>query len=289
VPPPNPAPAVFANARLRRTTPITSFAAGATLQAVADAKADPKTERIGMILCVLAGCVQFTRRFYHEAWKDPSTASPLVFAETVFNAPSSHVAAILPSAAINYTLLGDSSAFLEGIAMAAEWLDNGIVDGCVVVGAEEIDWPTLDSFKLFSPGVICSEGAGAVYVSSRPTESAVEIAAITEPHFYSDKKGKVQATKSVRAELSHKSADALLCDSRVGVSSFDVPDTTAWHDWSGQRLSPKTLLGEGMMAGAGWQCVAAIDSIRQGAAASAVVSISGCLQQAVGASFARNT
>jgi 3-oxoacyl-(acyl-carrier-protein) synthase len=121
VPPPNPVPAIFANARLRRTTPITSFAAGATLQAIADAKADPKTERIGMILCVLAGCVQFTRRFYHEAWKDPSTASPLVFAETVFNAPSSHVAAVLPSAAINYTLLGDSSAFLEGIAMAAEW------------------------------------------------------------------------------------------------------------------------------------------------------------------------
>src|SRR4051794_34467251 len=49
VPPPNPAPAIFASPRLRRTTPITSFAVSATLQAIADAKADPKTERIGMI------------------------------------------------------------------------------------------------------------------------------------------------------------------------------------------------------------------------------------------------
>jgi hypothetical protein len=159
----------------------------------------------------------------------------------------------------------------------------------VIVGAEEIDWPTLDSFKLFSPGVICSEGAGAIYVSSRATESAVEVVAITEPHFYSDKKGKVQATKSVRAELMQKSADTVLCDSRAGVSNYDVPDTATWNDWTGPRLSPKTLLGEGMMASAGWQCVAAVDAIRQGAAKSAVVSISGCLQQAVGASFARNT
>jgi hypothetical protein len=285
VPPPNPAPAIFANARLRRTTPITSFAVSATMQAIADARADPKTERIGLILCVLAGCVQFTRRFYHEAWKDPSTASPLVFAETVFNAPSSHVAAVLPSAAINYTLLGDSSAFLEGIAMAADWLENGIVDGCVVVGAEEVDWPTLDAFKLFSPGVVCSEGAGAVYVSRRPTDSSVEVLSITDPHFYADKPGKLEAAKNVSAELSSHAADSLLCDARGGVTSYDIPDNAAWNGWSGLRISPKTLLGEGMMAAAGWQCVAAVDAIRQGTANSALVSISGCLQQAVGACF----
>jgi hypothetical protein len=284
VPPPNPVPAVFAQARLRRTTPITSFAAGATLQALADANVDPKTQRIGIILCVLAGCVQFTRRFYHEAWRDPSTASPLVFAETVFNAPSSHVAAVLPSAAINYTLLGDTSAFLEGIALAADWLERDLVDGCVVVGAEEVDWPVLDSFHLFSKRVVCSEGAGAVYLSNR--DSSVEVSAITDPEFYSDKKGKIEATKTVRANLTKCiSESSILCDSRVGVFNYDKPDEATWRDWSVKRISPKTILGEGLMAGSAWQCVAAIDALRQGAATSAIVSISGCLQQAVGACF----
>lgn len=291
VPPPNPVPAIFANARLRRTTPITSFAASATLQAIADAKADPKTERIGIILCVLAGCVQFTRRFYHEAWKDPSTASPLVFAETVFNAPSSHVAAVLPSSAINYTLLGDTGGFLEGIALATEWLNNELVDGCVVVGAEEMDWPTLDAYHLFAPRVICSEGAGALYLSNKqPVDgSAVELTAITDPHVYSNKAEKIQATNQVRADLTSVASGAsFLCDSRVGLQSYDRCDDSVWHDWSQARVSPKTILGEGLMAGSAWQCVAAVDAVRQDTATAALVSISGCLQQAVGACFARS-
>ncbi len=287
VPPPNPAPSVFANARLRRTTPITSFAAAAALQAIADAKADPKTDRIGIVLCVLAGCVQFTRRFYHEAWTNPATASPLVFAETVFNAPSSHVAAVLPTSSINYTLLGDTSGFLEGIALAADWLEKDLVDGCVVIGSEEIDWPILDAFHLFSHSLICSEGAGALYLSNRkPTDRVVELTAITDPHFYSNKSQKADAIKQVRAQLTDPGAAAsLLCDSRVGCKNYDAPENGVWRDWSNTRLSPKTILGEGMMAGAAWQCVAAIDSLRQTKTDSAIVSISGCLQQAVGACF----
>jgi hypothetical protein len=289
VPPPNPTPAIFANARLRRTTPITSFAAGAGLQAIADAKVDPKTNRIGIILCVLAGCVQFTRRFYHEAWTNPTTASPLVFAETVFNAPSSHVAAILPSSSINYTLLGDTSGFLEGLALAADWLEKDLVDGCVVMGAEEIDWPILDAFHLFSHSLVCSEGAGALYVSNRQsTEANVELAAITDPHFYSNRLQKTDAIRNVRSELAGVGASSWLCDSRIDCKHYDGPEDNAWRDWSNPRVSPKSVLGEGMMAGAAWQCVAAVDAIRQNRTTSALVSISGCLQQAVGACFAHS-
>jgi 3-oxoacyl-(acyl-carrier-protein) synthase len=255
------------------------------LQAIADAKADPKADRIGIILCVLAGCVQFTRRFYHETWTNPATASPLVFAETVFNAPSSHVAAVLPSPAINYTLLGDTSGFLEAVALAADWLEKDLVDGCVVVGAEEMDWPTLDAFHLFSPRVICSEGAGALYVSNRA--SAVELIAITDPYVYANKPQKIAAAKSVRSDLTKQLApNSLLCDSQVGVRRYDASEAEVWGDWSNPRISPKTILGEGMMASSAWQCVAAVDALRQAQIDSAIVSISGCLQQAVGASFA---
>jgi hypothetical protein len=287
VPPPNPAPTFFANARLRRTTPITSFAASAAFQAIADAKVDPKTQRIGIILCVLAGCVQFTRRFYHEAWHDPSTASPLVFAETVFNAPSSHVAAVMPSAAINYTMLGDTSGFVEALALAADWLQQDLVDGCVVVGAEEMDWPTLDAFHLFSPRVTCSEGAGAVYVSHRDDNNAVELMAISDPHVYTNKASKIDATQRVKGELSRFVNSSILCDARVGLDSYDAAEDVTWRDWAGARTSPKTVLGEAMMAGSAWQCVAAVDALKQTSATSALVSISGCLQQAIGACFAR--
>ena len=70
----------------------------------------------------MSGSVNYSRRFYDETLKDPATASPLVFPETVFNAPASHLAALLGTTAINYTLVGDPGTFLQGIALAADWL-----------------------------------------------------------------------------------------------------------------------------------------------------------------------
>ena len=96
VPPANPRPAFLAHSRLRRTSPITQYAVGAALEALGPR--DPATTRnIGVIVCVFSGCVNYSRRFYDEALKDPATASPLVFPETVFNAPASHISAYLGS------------------------------------------------------------------------------------------------------------------------------------------------------------------------------------------------
>jgi 3-oxoacyl-(acyl-carrier-protein) synthase len=77
------------------------------------------------VVCVFSGCVNYSSRFYSETLKDPATASPLVFPETVFNAPASHLSAFLGNSAINYTLVGDSGTFLIGLAMAAQWLSDG--------------------------------------------------------------------------------------------------------------------------------------------------------------------
>jgi hypothetical protein len=41
------------------------------------------------------------------------------------------------------------------------------------------------------------------------------------------------------------------------------------------------------MAAAAWQCVAAVDSLVRGESERALVSIAGCNQQAIGASFLR--
>src|SRR3989442_1706106 len=43
--------------------------------------------RPGVILCKMTGGVISSRRFYEEIPGNPATASPLVFPETVFNAP----------------------------------------------------------------------------------------------------------------------------------------------------------------------------------------------------------
>jgi 3-oxoacyl-(acyl-carrier-protein) synthase len=238
----------------------------------------------------MAGCVNFSRRFYDETLKDPATASPLIFPETVFNAPASHLGALLGSNGINYTLVGDPGTFLQGLALAADWLLSGRVDGCLLIGAEELDWLVAGAFHLFDPKGTISEGAGALYLRRDfAAGGSVELQAITQSYPFTNKRARAEAALRARAELGNAPADSLLCDGIQGLARLDCDESEAWSDWTGARQSPKTLFGEGFMAAAAWQCVTAVDALGCDSYASANVSIVGCNQQAIAARFGRST
>ncbi len=288
VPPPSPRPAFLTHPRLRRTSPICHFAVAAAMEALGTRAPEFTTasKRLGIVYCAMSGCVNYSRRFYAETLTDPVTASPLVFPETVFNAPASHLAAVLGTSAINYTLVGDPGTFLQGLALAADWLVNDRVDGCLVVGAEELDWITADAFRHFSRGVVMSEGAGALFLSRNTTRvDSIRLESITNSHLYASGNTPKKAMQNVRAELPAPGSTLVLCDSTQGLQHLDAAELEAWQDWTGSRCSPKAFLGEGLMAGAAWQCVAAVDSMTRGQSRSALVSVAGCNQQAIGASF----
>ncbi len=288
VPRPTERPAFLREARLRRASAISHFAVGAALEALGPDREASRhgSMRLGIILCVLSGCVNYSRRFYDETLKDPATASPLVFPETVFNAPGSHLAALLNTPAVNYTMVGDPGTFLQGVALAAEWLVTDHVDGCLVVGAEELDWVTADAGRLFERRMVLSEGAGAIYLRARsPANGGAELICVTDSHLFFDRETRKTAAARVREQLPPGSP--LLCDGLQNLTRPDEPERAAWGDWSGQRLSPKKLLGEGLMAGAAWQTALAADAVLQNRAAAANVSIVGCNQQAIGACFRR--
>lgn len=287
VPAPDPRPSFFSHARLRRSSPISQYAVAAALEALgADlAKVNDGSLRLGIVVCVMSGCVNYSRRFYDEVLREPSTASPLVFPETVFNAPGSHLAAMLGTGAINYTLVGDPGTFAQGLALGAQWLNERLVDGCLVVGAEEMDWLTADAFQLFTRRLILSDGAAALYLRGDAGEGCgVELAAITDSHLFWDRAGRVKAAGTVAQQLRSASSD-WLCDGLQDVPLLDEPDAVVWAGWRGTRLSPKRIVGEGLMAAAGWQCVLASAAVRRGEAREALVSVAGCNQQAIGARF----
>ena len=279
VPPPNPRPGFLTHTRLRRTSPITQFAVAAAVEALGPREPE-STRGIGVLVCVFSGCVNYTRRFYDEALKDPATASPLVFPETVFNAPASHISAYLGSTAINYTLVGDSGTFLIGLATAANWMLEGKLDECLVVGTEEVDWLTSDAVRLFDRSKVLSEGAGAVLLTRK---GGVRLNAITDEHLFPTT-GKVEALRRMKAELPNVPT-AVLADSASGSGGISLEESQLWSDWNGRRVSPKRVLGEGLMASAAWQVVAAADAIANGSTRDALVSISGFHQHAIGAHF----
>ena len=317
VPNPPTRPEFLAHPRLRRTSSITHYAAAAALEAVAELRANSRAKnyRLGIVVCLQSGCVQYSCRFYDETLKNPATASPLVFPETVYAAPASHVAALLGNVVLAYSLVGDPSAFLQGVALGAQWLEENRVDACLVIGAEETNWITADALRLLDRPAIVAAGAGALCLCREPKLSVgVELSAITDTFTFSARLNRTQAARAMRNQLvefdcrarreecsperlvtssptgqdntGNKSSGELLCDGMGNSPRTDAAERAAWSDWTGPRVSPKRILGEGLMAAAAWQCVAACDGVAEKQFAAASVSLVGSNQQAIGARFA---
>ena len=290
VPTPAVRPAFFSHPRLRRASPITQYAAAAALEAVSRWRGVAGTRpRLGLILCLHTGCVQYSCRFLEEALKDPASASPLVFPETVFAAPASHISVLLDNTPLVCTLIGDPACFLHGVSLGTDWLEAGRVEACLVIGAEETNWVLADGLWHLEHAAIISGGAGAVGLSLNPAHSiGVELSEITNVHTFGAWNGRRAAARAMRHELPPGSSHDLLCDGTSGSPRADGAELAAWHDWKGARLSPKRILGEGLMAAAAWQCVAAVDALALDRFTAAQVSLVGSNQQAIGARFVRS-
>ena len=290
VPPPVQRPAFLGHPRLRRSSAITQYAVGAALEALgADAAlVQSGALRLGIVVCLMSGSVTYSRRFHEEVLSDPAVASPLLFPETVYNAPASHLAAYLNSSARSYALVGDDGGVLQGLAVGAGWLLNNQVDGCLVVGAEESDWLVADAIRLFARQGVQGAGAGAIYLRrDKPVMPAAELSRITDAFSFSSAKTRANAASNIRAQLLPCHDGELLCLGTQGIRQRDAGEETAWRDWPGARLAPKRILGEAFTASAAWQCVAACDAVGRGEFDAANVSVVGANQQAIGARFTR--
>lgn len=269
------------NPRLRRSSSISQFVVGAALEALGGKWEPDRHGRLGVIVCVLSGCVGYSRRFYEETLKDPATASPLVFPETVFNAPASHLGAFLGNTGINYTLVGDTGTCLVGLGTAAGWIADGRVDSCLVVAGEEMDWLTADALSLFDQHACFADGAGALLLTRTPAR--VKLECITSEHLFAIH-GAATAAKKMRAELLGAGTSGVLVDGAAAQGRLTRVERELWQDWTGERIRPKPVTGEGLIAGAAWECALGCELVQRGKPR-ALISVVGTHQQAIGASF----
>jgi len=270
-------------ARLRRTSPIAKFAAAAAAEALGDERLAASAAgnlRVGVIFTLTNGCVNYSNRFFAEALADPAMASPILFPETVFNAPSSHLSAMIGSTSPNDTLVGDSTGFFTGIDLAVEWIERGDVDGCLVVSAEEIDWLSAEGLMLYSRNYLPSEGAAAIYLE--PAGGPVKLLRLPDPVSLAANTRHQAALKIRELLAATDDGQTLLVDGRAGVARYDRPESAAWADWTGPRWSPRTVLGEGMGVSAALQVVAAAEALAEGKFPTAIVTATGANQQAAG-------
>ncbi|HMG04576.1 MAG TPA: beta-ketoacyl synthase N-terminal-like domain-containing protein [Chthoniobacterales bacterium] len=264
--------------RLRRSSAISRFAVVAGLAALEDArvKLDEETAlRTALIFAISNGGVIYTKKFYHEIVESGAkAASPLLFPETVFNAPASHLSAILSITGASYTLVGDGAVGILALKMAEDLMASEILDRCLVVGAEEADWllcdayrkwrllrsaPPIEPFAQPPRGTILSEGAGAVLLSRNSPLRIEKIAAGTN---FRKQREAGECMMRVFSELCQAETDLVFASANgtfideaehAAVTTY-CPDANVY--------AVKHALGESVGASGLWQTIAAAQSLR---------------------------
>jgi 3-oxoacyl-(acyl-carrier-protein) synthase len=268
-----------AHPRLRRASAISRFAVAAGLAALRDGDfdAEKNAARTALIFATSNGGVIYTKRFYHDiVATGAQTASPLLFPETVFNAPASHLAAILGITGASYTLVGDGAVAILALQMARDLMSNDALDYCLVVAAEEVDWllcdayhkwrllrkaPPIEPFHLGSRGMILSEGAGALLIARN---GYVAIERVASGGNFSTRREASILLSEIYENLGNE-ADVLVASANG--TFIDRAEEKAISQKLSRSIvySTKPALGEGVSAATMWQVIVGAQALRTGA------------------------
>jgi 3-oxoacyl-(acyl-carrier-protein) synthase len=214
----------------------------------------------------------------------------MLFPETVYNAPASHVAAMLGVDGATYTLVGDGTVGLQGLVFGSQLLALGNARHVLVVAAEELDWILLEAHQNWRltaakqrKGALLAEGAAAVVLSKGKGAFSVDLA---EGHSFVN-----------RREAAGAIADAVEEHAQKGPIDFIVSGgNNTWADQllaaaarkaenakSAPAISPKRHFGEALGAGALLQVVLAAAALEETKTKRALVTSLGWNQQAAAA------
>ena len=284
--PPKLVEAMGRNPRLRRSSAISLFTAAAGLAALENAGIAMTPEiaaRTAIVFAIASGGVIYTRKFYEQiVTHGANTASPLLFPETVYNAPASHLAALLGVTGASYTLVGDASVGIAALRFGGQLLETTDIDRVVVVGGEEVDWVLCEAYRSWRLArTPLAEGAAALVLARA---GAVTLRAVHDGVPFFNRAGASRAAEKVHADLAqHGPVDLVVgCANGTFVDRAEsaslakyFPDTQISH--------PKKSLGESIGAGALMQTIYAALALRNSNAHRALVSVIGFNQQASGA------
>ena len=278
----------LAHPRLRRASLISRFAAAAGLEALHAAGVKVNSENAGRIALVFAisnGGVIYTKRFYRDVVETGAqAASPLLFPETVFNAPASHLAAILGVTGITYTVVGDGAVGLLAIRMAEDIMTDKSLDYCLVVGTEEIDWllcdayrrwrllrlePPIEPFSKQKRGMILSEGAGAIALTRFSGSAEAEGRPIIVEHAhpggcYAKRAEAEEILKGMLRDLNQTEPDFVI--SSANGTFIDQAEQRALEQVIPNAITytAKPALGESVGASGLWQVILGAQALRNG-------------------------
>jgi len=163
--------------KMRRMNGLSRLAMAAAKMAIDDCGAAPGTNT-GVAIGTAFGPVQTSVEYMQEyVEKGAALAPPQLFAESVANAPGSHIAIELGLRGFNVTITQRESSALAAAMYASSQLAKGTVDAALIGGVEEANemlFSVLDRVGALDDaqrdGIVIGEGA-AVLVAGAGTRA----------------------------------------------------------------------------------------------------------------------
>jgi len=246
-------------ARLRRASPLAYFMTEAANQAM---KYVPEIlpGRLALVCALGTGSVIYSRRFYSDALKKGRHfASPLLFPETVYNSPVSHVASTLNISGPCYTLMGDETAWTDALRVAMVWFARDVADAVLVVGGEELDTIALEAYKgsgWIRRGLIATEGAGAIVVRKPVGRSPCVIKVDAPPVFFRSRQDQRNAWKKIFTKYG-------IQENLLLPSNITPPDLLKNIPGASDVARLKNDLGFAFTASSAWAFIQAVEYRKQ--------------------------
>ena len=281
--------------KLRRMNMLSRYAVAAARMAVDDAGVQLGVDT-GVAVGTCFGPVQTSVDYMQEyVEKGASLAPPQLFAESVANAPGSHIAIEHDLRGFNLTVTQRESSAHSAAMYAASQIVKGIVPAAMIGGVEEINemvFSVLDSlgalahdeggreekarpFDLHRNGMIMGEGAAILIAEARPSREPYgylagfgmardTTASISDWGHGADSVATAMRAAIDDAGLTRDDIDAVYASAN-GTKKGDALEAAALHALFDGSLPPvvatKGIFGEYTAAGA-LQLVAALLALR---------------------------
>lgn len=147
--------------RLRRAAEISKYAIAAIRLALEDAGIDPAawvSREAGLVTAVTHGAIRFTTEFHESLIKEgPASASPMIFSDSVLNAPAGNASIVFNIRGAAHTVIGDLGAGILSVSTAIKTMRYSGLKVCLAGAAEEFEHVVSGVYSRL--GLIAPEGS----------------------------------------------------------------------------------------------------------------------------------
>jgi len=259
--------------KTRRLDRLSVWCLVATALAIQDARLDLNAEdrsRIAVVLGTGFGCIELTEAFYQSiATNGYASSDPIIFPETLTNAPAAHVARVFGLRGPNITLTHKGLSGESALIQAASLLRSGQADLAIVLSGDTLTRPMYEWFEAasalssacfgpapapepFSPkrdGFVPGESAAAVVMESTDrahSRGAPVYGTLRSGFMASDAKAAIPLTRRALADSSPADVRMVVASANGSRALDDMEGATIREVFGSEApvIAPKALVGE---------------------------------------------